>query len=304
QQARRDALIHVKDKAAFWRAANDYFVREELLYIGAMGWVADLLAKRYGLRRTQFAILHFPIAEAHEPLRAQAMGKLFRRDKGDNAFLLRHIARLTEQLDAAKKRTSEIYRANERLKAEVAESQRKLADAYATIRRLEESRIEATKEPEDKRRLREQKAFIADLLAEVRRLRAMLPEEETPEQEPEDIVAEEAQPDVESDLSHLAGMTVALIGGYRAGHAELDGYPCRVLRHDGRKFDPDYYATLAAADFIIVLTRFISHAAMWDARAYAVESGKPIIYSEAINVARILEQIPPINQKKGEEQEA
>ncbi|MGG4035043.1 DUF2325 domain-containing protein, partial [Paenibacillus cisolokensis] len=303
QQARRDALIHVKDKATFWRAANEYFVREELLYIGAMGWVADLLVKRYGLRRTQFAILHFPIPEAHEPLRAQAMGKLFRRDKGDNAFLLRHIARLTEQLDAAKKRTSEIYRANERLKAEVAESQRKLADAYATIRRLEDSKIVSVREPEDKRRLREQKAFIADLLAEVRRLRSMLPEEETQDPEPEDTTNEEAQPDKEPDFTHLSGLTVALIGG-RDGHAELDGYPCRVLRHGGRKFDPDYYATLAAADVIVVLTRFISHAAMWDARAYAVESGKPILYSEAINVARILGQIPPINPKKGEEQEA
>ncbi|RRJ54919.1 DUF2325 domain-containing protein [Paenibacillus oralis] len=299
QHARRDTLNRIQDRAAFWQAANRYFIYNELLDIGAIGWTPEVYTKRYGLRRSQFALLHFPVAEAHETLRIQAIGKLFRRDKGDNAFLLQHISKQSEQIELARKRIAEMYRTIEVHKAEIAEGQRKLANAYEKIRTLEDHRIESFRDPEDKQRLREQKTFIGELLTELRRLRALVPVEEVEVEESGDLEHVVPIQDTNPDLSQLSDITIAIIGDLQVPQKALEKYPCRILVNDGNKLDPDFYAVLASANVLVILTRKISHAAMWETKAHAIETGKPFLPSRMVNIMQILVHVFHLCKKNG-----
>lgn len=290
QQARKDAINRFtadQERSNFWRVANDYFIREELLEIGPVGWTPSAYAKMYGLRRTQFAILHFPVVELHEPERTKAVAQLFRRDRGDNAFLLRRIAALNDQVEAANERTTAYFHAVEKARAEVAEAQRKLATAYEQIRSLEERQPAAMGEPADKRKVRELKSFVAELMAELRQLRQLRPTSTEGDEEantPAELEEDNEQP----ALPNLEGKTVAIIGGWRSVDKD---YPCRIITHNGDRVDVDLLAALKEADYIAVLTRFISHAAMWEAKAYAISNDVPIAYCPEINIGRILDTI-------------
>ncbi|WP_218832067.1 DUF2325 domain-containing protein [Paenibacillus campinasensis] len=298
QHARKDALnrnLSDADKRIFWRAANEYFVREELLYIGAVGWTPVEYAKTYGRRRTQFAMLHFPVPDVHEPERTRSVAQLFRRDRGDNAFLLRKLSTLNNEVEGAKKRATEYFHANETLKAEVAVGQRKLAEAYDRIRQLEDalqaSALINTGDSNDKRKIREQKSFISELLTEVKRLQKLLPEAsatvdfpDTGPSEPEDT-----ENDPPQSYASLQGKTLVIIGGDRSEQASNVNAPCRIITVDGMTMGVELDAALKQADIIVVLKWHISHAAMWTARAHAIETDTPIIYSSPINIARILD---------------
>lgn len=281
QQARRDVLNRLKtdqDKSDFWRLANHYFIYDELLDIGAMGWTMDVYAKRYGSRRTRFTLMHFPIAEAHERYRTQWIGQLFRRDKGDNAFLLRRISQLSDDVTRANKRVTEIFHQNETYKHEVAGLQTKLAAAYEASRKEEKATI--NRDPDDIRKIRELKSFVSELMAELRELRPA--EESLP---PVELTEEAQRPEEHPvDTSVLSGKTVGIIGGIK--RIVDREYPCNILISDGT--GPDFYSVLDQSDYIVVLTRYVSHAAMWEAKAHALQEDKPALYLSETNVERIL----------------
>jgi len=294
--ARRDVLNRfttAEEKGSFWRLANRYFIDEELLHIGAVGWVPKDYVKLYGLRRTQFALLHFPIAEVHEPERTKALAQIFRRDKGDNAFLLRRITALSDQLDVTKRKLADSVLAQDRLKAEAAADQRKLAEAYERIRQLEFAKpvSAVSRSEEDRRKLRDQKGLITELLAEVKLLRGLVPEDPVEDRMEESESADSEPIGIVLSYDHLAGKTVVIVGGSRAEHTINNDYPCEIVSVDFEAPEIDLQAALCKADYIAVLTRHVSHAAMWDAKAYAVETGTPIIYTSAINIRRIVDLI-------------
>lgn len=291
QHARKDVLNRIKTndlKVRFWREANQEFIFDEILEIGAMGWAPELTAKVFGINRSRFAFMHFPISEASEPQRTTAIGSLFRKDKGDNAFLLHQISRLSDDVAKANRRVSNIFHKNEKLKHEHAETQRKLSEAYATIRNSD-NEIVVNRDPRDISRIRELKSFVGDLLEELRGFRSKI--EDIPQKsdmiEITEVPLAEEQ---ELDLSRLAGKIVAVIGGERAEHAQRS-YPCTILTHNGWKQDVSFYAVLKQADFIVILTRHVSHASMWESKAYAIENEIPVTYCSETNMRRILESI-------------
>ncbi|ASA26345.1 hypothetical protein B9T62_15510 [Paenibacillus donghaensis] len=290
QQARREVAAKVvteAERSSFWRAANVYFIQEEILYIGAMGWTPDLYAKMYGAARTRFAIMYFPIAPALEDQRTKYIGQLFRREKGDNAFLLRWIGQLTEDIQKKSVQSTALMRESEKQKHELAGLRDKLGAANERIRGLEQqNQPSEARSQEDQRRIRELKSFIGELMGELRQLR---PDEKPADAgEPPELREAIELGDTVDDLSKLAGKTLAIIGGNR--RRSSGDYPCRILTHNADKLDPDFYASLDQADVIAVLTRFISHAAMWEAKAYAIDQGKYIFYPQETNVNRIVSE--------------
>ena len=55
--------------------------------------------------------------------------------------------------------------------------------------------------------------------------------------------------------------------------------------------DPQYYEYLNKADLYgIILTRYISHHAMWEAKEYAILEQKSIFYSTFTNIPTILKE--------------
>lgn len=138
--------------------------------------------------------------------------------------------------------------------------------------------------------------MISELLDDVKSLR---PKDQ--QIEPQPITLDEAQEATLNenpwDHDYLQGKTVGIIGGIRAGSAaETD--MCKIITPDGRKQDVDFHALLSRSDLIVVLTRFISHSSMWEAKAYAVEHNKQIVLESAINIQGILMNCVQFIQKE------
>lgn len=62
-----------------------------------------------------------------------------------------------------------------------------------------------------------------------------------------------------------------------------------ILTHPGFESDPRFYEVLKQSDVIIVLTQFISHRLMWEAKAHAIDHDKTIIYRKEMNIERLLQ---------------
>ncbi|WP_223821856.1 DUF2325 domain-containing protein [Paenibacillus peoriae] len=284
-----------EDRYTFWQAANAEFVKE-LLDIGAMGWVPIEYKKHYGPSRTRFCIMYFPIAESLEDLRTKYISLLFKRERGDNAFLLRRIGQLT---DAAHKQTvkyNKLLRQLDEQKHTIATFQDKIGVANSKIASLTEQQPITERSKDDIRRIRVLKSFVGELLAELWEMR---PEESEDVQEPPVLVedAHGTQTSPIPDLADLEGKTVSIIGGYRS--RARNGYPCNIITHDGRKHNSHFYAALQQADIIVVLRLFVSHASMWEAKAYAAAEDKPIFYVQEINIRSILNIVAENNEQKG-----
>ncbi|KJD43312.1 DUF2325 domain-containing protein [Paenibacillus terrae] len=293
--ARREAQkVAQADRRSFWQAANAKFVKE-LLDIGAMGWVPIDYTKHFGPARTRFGIMYFPIAESQEDLRTKYIGLLFKRERGDNAFLLRRVGQLTDTAHKQTVKYNKLLRLLDEQKHTIATFQDKLGVANAKIASLSEQQPITERSKDDIRRIRELKSFVGELLAELRKLR---PDESEDVQEPPVLV--EDAPDTQTsplpDLSDLEGKTVSIIGGYRS--RERNGYPCNIIVHDGRKHNPHFYAALQQADIIVVLRLFVSHASMWEAKAFAAQEDKPIYYVQEINIRSILNIVAKKNQQE------
>ncbi|RXZ77225.1 DUF2325 domain-containing protein [Paenibacillaceae bacterium] len=289
QQARRDAanrFTTFDTRSEFWRTANHQFIYDEMLDIGPLGWVLDLEVKMFGARRVRFVVMHMPMSDALEPTRTKHIATLFRRDKGDNAFLFRRIAQQQDEISRLRGRLREQQRQVEAKTYEVAAAEYKLSEAYKEVRSIRDSKGVTTRSPDDIRKISELKSFASDLLRQLREV------EGTPEEEPTEIteeLVEQTENDRQPNLSLLSGKTVSIIGGWRKGGA--GNYPCEILTHDGRKHDPDFIQVLDDADIIVVLTRFVSHASMWEAKAWAIDQDKPILFLPEINMTRILNAV-------------
>lgn len=285
--ARREALkVDTADRRLFWQAANTEFIKE-LEEIGAMGWTPDAYVKMFGPGRTRFGIMYFPIADALENLRTKYIGVLFKREKGDNAFLLRRIGQLTDDAHKQTVKYNKVLRQLDEQKHTIAALQDKLGIANSKITELSYKQPLQDRNSEDAKRIRELKSFVGELLTELRELR---PDEPTGTSEAallDEVVLHEKS---EVDTSILKGKAVAIIGGYRARDA-AGNYPCLILTHDGRKHDPMFYSVMQQADIIVLLTRFISHASMWEAKATALQDGKPIYFVQETNITRILNSV-------------
>ncbi|MEK4951899.1 DUF2325 domain-containing protein [Bacillus sp. FSL W8-1127] len=293
-QYRRDVLNRFKtieEKQSFWKAANEYFVYTHLLDIGPLGWIVNEDAKEFGPKRMRFIVLHFPLGEALEGMRTEWIGQLVRKEKGDNAFLFRRIAMLTDELSRTRQKITKYVHQIEELKAEQAKLQNRLASAYEDIRKLREEKHVFTRDPADIQKIHELKSFVGELINELKEKDRLIHELQPAQEEIVVPQLEETQGDVEQEtLDVLSEKTVAIIGGRRQEQAKRE-YSCTILTHTGETFDPDFYQALKQADIIIVLTQFISHSAMWEAKAFAIENNVPIFFLKGVNIPKLLNEI-------------
>lgn len=86
----------------------------------------------------------------------------------------------------------------------------------------------------------------------------------------------------------MRGLTIGIIGGRRSEQA-AQITECNILAHPGNSIDVDLESLLKESDELVVLTKFVSHQAMWAAKAYAIDQDKPIHYTKSINIHRILD---------------
>jgi hypothetical protein len=292
-QYRKDALNRFKtieEKQTFWRLANDYLVYHHLLHIGPLGWALDEDVKYYGQKRIRFMVLHFPLGEALEGRRTEWIGRLIKTEKGDNAFLFRRISMLTDELNRTRRRMSSYLEHMEEMKAEKAKLESKLHEAYEQLKQERGKKNVATRDPRDVQKIQELKSFIGELIGELKAKDALLQEfrpQPTHPEEPTTILEEPYTTDERIDLHSLTGKNVAIIGGHRSEQAQQE-YPCTVLVHSGEALDPDFYQVLKQADVIVVLTQFIRHAAMWEAKAYALQHDTPIYFMKGLNIPNLL----------------
>lgn len=284
----------IEEKQVFWRAANEYFVYQHLLDLGPIGWAVDKDVKEFGMKRMRFIILYFPMGESFEEMRTEWIGQVIRKEKGDNEFLFRRISMLTDELARTRRKITDYVFKIEDLKAENSKLQEKLSQAYEDIRKEKASKNVINRDPADVAKIRELKSFVSELLTELKEKEQLLSELQ-PEKEHVATAQELEETPIEAEhekdaLDILSGKTIAIIGGRRQEQATQE-YPCNVITHTGEQLDPEFYQTLKQADIFIVLTQFISHLAMWETKAYAIENDVPIFFMKGVNIPRLLAEV-------------
>jgi hypothetical protein len=136
----------------------------------------------------------------------------------------------------------------------------------------------------DVRKIRALKGLVGELRDEVERLAGLLPRDMVWADEVTQAL--EPVPVLEPvDRSVLDGKTIGAVGWL----GETVNGPCRIVWHDGDSVDVDLQALARDADVLVVLTRTISHAAMWWLKEASIDMDKPIYFVRERNVDRILD---------------
>lgn len=136
-QLRREVLNRVtttEQKTRFWRAANHDYVYNQLLDIGPMGWHVESEIKQFGRLRTRYVVLNYPMEDVQERLRTEMIGKAVRTDRGDNAFLFKRIAQLSDELSRMSKKLRDRYHQMQELRAEIADKNKTINELRQALR--------------------------------------------------------------------------------------------------------------------------------------------------------------------------
>jgi TolA-binding protein len=290
-QLRRDILnrgMSIDQKIKFWYAANHDYVYDQLLEIGPMGWYVEGDVKQFGQLRTRYVVLNYPMEEAHERLRTDMIGKVVRKDRGDNAFLFKRIAQLSDELYRLSGNLRDKHHQLQEMRAEIEDKNKKIHELHQALKNERENKNIISRDPDDIRKIQELKSLINELI--------LAQGEPEKEERQEEVVLEEAPIDFERSDSateerrNLEGKMIGIIGGQRAKQAK-EITECRILTHTGYTQDPEFESLLKESDELVILTQFVSHAAMWTAKAHAIDQNKSIHYTKAINLYRILDDI-------------
>jgi len=291
---RKEALnkiTTIEEKQLFWRLANDYFIYQHLLVIAGIGWDIPKDMKYYGKKRMRFMILNFPLGEATEMLRTEWIGQVIRRNQGDNDFLFRRISMLTDELNRVRNKITDYVHQIDEMKVEKQKLENNLHQAYENIRNMKNKKITYQRDPSDVTKIHELKSLVSELIRELKEKDRIINELRPKEENKEPAFLEEQTIEkAEDNLSNLEGKTVVIIGGQRQEQAKQQ-YVCNVLTHSGKTLDPDFYQVLKQADIIVILTQFIPHLAMWEAKAFAIENDIPIYYTKGLNIQKILYEL-------------
>ncbi|MFX3625133.1 MAG: DUF2325 domain-containing protein [Ectobacillus sp.] len=88
----------------------------------------------------------------------------------------------------------------------------------------------------------------------------------------------------------LKGKHILILGGYREKQVQQE-QDYTISTHSARTIDPSFYDALKQADILVILTRYISHRAMWEAKEFAILEEKSVYYSTFTNVSAILDEV-------------
>lgn len=275
----------------FFRAVSEDLVEKHFLYIFPQGWAAALgrWMSWFGKLRCVYPVLHLPLPEELELYRTEAMAVLGKAADvtGDGSILLDRIVGLQKELSRKRKKLADMYALLRQERDHVAVLQDKIKKLGEELEKARNMRVVYNRDPGDIQKIRDLKGLVAELKSELAR---RLPAEEQVEPAvlEEAPLAPPARAEKEPDLSVLEGKVVGILGGWRHEQAERGDYPCVVLTDSAEKMGPEFYQVLKESDMLIVLTEHISHAAMWEAKAYAVGEGKPIYFRRGVNIWQLL----------------
>lgn len=293
-----------KEKTAAWRALNRWLVEKEFLWIPVDQWPVEEWAARYGRERVTWLLLNLPLLEELERWRTEKLAPAVpKKTCGPQAVLWERIKQLGQALDRQRRRSEELSRLLQEERAARHNLEEKLAAARAEVSRLREELsgrpVEAGRNPEDARRIARLKSLVRELREEVLHLREMLPREEPApdKEEPTPVTAPAEEVPRLEDV--LVGRIVVAFG--RVGEP-LNG-PVRILWHHGDRWDLDAERLAKEADVLVVLTRFCSHEAMWAAKEFAADTGKPIGFARGSGVESVLRAAADVWARQKKEQE-
>ncbi|WP_147532810.1 DUF2325 domain-containing protein [Bacillus marasmi] len=267
------------DKQSFWRAANEKVI-EHYLRITVFGWELDKEIRIIGDKRAEFIFQYLPCPDLLKP------------------FIEKYSAYFTNGASAEDNRLHSTLEKQQsqirQLQQENGQLSEKLGSAYARIDELEIAAFMVEQENRnqyDLRKIHQLKGLIAELKEELARLSVHEPNNVAIiEEDGVELTEVSEEENIISLENEFSGKTILILGGYRA--KKITGeIPYEIITHDARLLDPVFYDMLKSADIIVVLTRFISHRAMWEAKEFAILEDKEIYYSSFTNFQRILREI-------------
>ncbi|WP_240420341.1 hypothetical protein [Paenibacillus periandrae] len=273
-------LLAEGSKREFWRFANHRMLRH-FIDLGIEAWDIKNDIKLFGRERVRYIVLNLPIPEELEGLRSRSIGELVKKENSEQAFLYRRIEQLSGRLEKSN------LRAN-RLQQEVGNLQDRLGIAYQDIENLKEDRFEVRQETGQSKKIERLKALITELKEENKNLYNRLSDNDEINTYP-DINDLQISNDVEDCNEHLEGKTVAFFGGWRSELRKEFG--CKVILHDGKRHDPEFFSALRSADVYIVWWEFISHDSMWEIKEWAADRGIKVFYLRGMNIEKALQMI-------------
>jgi len=283
---RKDTEKRIKtdeQKLSFWRSANNYIVEEEFVWAPIGQWPMEEWIKIYGRERVTYLTLNIPLPEELEPWRTKALAKVIKKRTGETGVLFERIGQLGRDLDKQRNRSLELSRQL----SEARQDNAVLTDQVGKLRQqnvtLRNSPAEVVRDPGDTRKIKSLKGLVVELRDEVERLAGLLPAEVTIPNISDTI--EETKEEIQEPTIDLSGKTVLIVGWPK----ESVEAGCLVLWHDGDGVNVKLQSLTREADIFVVLTRFISHQAMWWLKEEAIEQDKPIIFVRETNIERILE---------------
>lgn len=273
-------LVKSKDeKRFFWRKANERVIRH-FLHLTVFGWELQKEIEIIGVKRGTFIFQYLPYPEVLKPYYQKYAAYFSENANATDLKQKNTIEKLQQQL-------RQLQQENGRLSA-------KLGRAYDSIDEIKKESFLIEKEnrnPKDILKIQQLKGLIAELKEELAVMSAI--EDEADSTKPETELSVEFDDKKEEFIpleTVYRGKKILILGGFRV-KSKSEESRFTVLFHDARLLDPAFYDMLNQADIIIVLTRFISHRAMWEAKEYAILEEKEIYFSSFTNIPTILYEV-------------
>lgn len=285
---RKDAvkkLVSEQAKIEFWRAANQHLIDEFLWDGNVVSWPVEKWVRKFGRTRTTFIVLHLPLPEELESIRTEKLSLIIRKKSGDTGVLFERINYLGRELDRQRRRSEELGKLLLTLRQEKAAAEERLGETRRELAEVQNQKVVYKRDPDDIRKIREFKGLISELREEVKRLESLIPHPKPEPEEQETVIEETIEEFIDLDI--LKGKTVAVFGK----HGKAVDAPCRVVWHDGDSADQALERLALDADIYVILTRFISHEAMWRLRELAIDMDKRIIFTKRTNIDLILNEV-------------
>ncbi|OLO26783.1 hypothetical protein BTR23_22120 [Alkalihalophilus pseudofirmus] len=272
----RDLSLTEEQKELFWKTANEQVVNYYLL-ITVFGWNIDRETKIIGRNRAEFILRYLPIPTELQQVHRQKISSLLINET--------EVKKLQQTVHTQQEQVRSIRQENGRLT-------HKLGQTYEKISELEQQKVSISNESRHKDdivKIQHLKGLIEELKGELDRLSTVTEHEKIPE---EIILTVEDKPEQKEvpTAEVLKGKTILILGGYRNKQVEPE-IEYTVITHDTRNLDPEFFTLLNKANIIVILTRYISHRAMWEAKEHAILEQKPIYYTTFSNIPTILVQI-------------
>ncbi|WP_318503487.1 hypothetical protein [Bacillus sp. T3] len=264
------------EKGSLWRKANESIIYH-YLFITVFGWDMAKEIGVIGQNRAEFIFQYLPAPNELKPFYKKH--ELFFAKRSDKQILA-----VQDTIDLQHQQIRQLQQENGRLT-------QKLGNANARINELELASFTepvASRNKTDILKIQQLKGLIEELKSELSQF-SKSAEVDDPATE---IVLTEEKIEQESDSIEtiLGGKQILILGGHRARHNQ-EWNNVKIITHDARNLDPTFYEALKNTNIIVVLIRFISHRAMWEAKEYAILEGKPIYFTSFINIPTILAEV-------------